>query len=233
MTQLSINQRIKDLIKALELSTISFAEKIGVNDGTIRTYTSRGSKPGADLLEKIVRSIDTVNAEWLLTGEGEMFKKSQTFYEALSESTPSIIEEGRVPYNAIPLFDIDIDAGNVERLLDLNNNVPIVGWINLQDMPNTSGMVGVRAKGDSMATYISGGDTMLLRRLESRTFVPPGHAYVVIGQELAVVKYIRNSDEADSWLLKSHNEKYEPFKVKIAEIKHLFIVVRVLKELTY
>lgn len=51
----------------------SFSIRIGANDGTTRMYIDRGSKPSSDYLEKIVRSIDGVNANWLLTGEGEMF----------------------------------------------------------------------------------------------------------------------------------------------------------------
>lgn len=232
-----MNERIKLLIEKLENGVASrFAKKIGVSTSVVANYlpeSDRKGEPSLSVLRKILKEYPHLNIEWVVNGEGEMFKKPEKIYEDLSERTPLLLEEGKAPSTSIPLYDIDIDAGNVERLLDLNNGIPIVGWINLQDMPNSAGIVGVRAKGDSMGTFINGGDTMLIRRLESRTFIPPGHAYVIIGEELTVVKYIKNSDEENTWLLKSHNEKYEPFKVKISEVKHLFIVVRVLKELTY
>lgn len=133
----------------------------------------------------------------------------------------------------IPIYDIEIDAGNVARLIDDHNTVPVVGHLQLNDSLNTSGLMGVRAKGDSMATFINGGDIMLIRKLESRSFIPPGHAYVVIGKELTVVKYIRQGSTHGHWVLRSHNEYYEDFEVEKSDVIHLFIVVKVLKELTY
>jgi len=47
-----------------------FANKIGISEGNIRGYI-KGIMPKADVLEKIVRTLD-VNAMWLLTGIGHM-----------------------------------------------------------------------------------------------------------------------------------------------------------------
>lgn len=46
---------------------------IGSSDTNTRNYLDRGSKPGADYLERILRRFETVNGTWLLTGKGEPF----------------------------------------------------------------------------------------------------------------------------------------------------------------
>jgi hypothetical protein len=73
MAQSTINERLKILIEALGLSARAFSSEIGSGDTNTRNYLDRGSKPGADYLEKIIRRFEFVNSVWLLTGEGEPF----------------------------------------------------------------------------------------------------------------------------------------------------------------
>lgn len=55
----------------------AFAKAIGIAPTSITNYIGkqRASKPSSDLLEKIVNSLD-VDAMWLLTGKGEMKRRS-------------------------------------------------------------------------------------------------------------------------------------------------------------
>jgi transcriptional regulator with XRE-family HTH domain len=74
---MTVNERIKFLIKTLNLSTEEFSDKIGVKEGTTRNYLYRNSTPNTEYIEKIYNSIDNISAEWLLTGEGEPFKNGR------------------------------------------------------------------------------------------------------------------------------------------------------------
>ena len=73
MAQTTINERLKILIDSLGMSARAFSTAIGSGDTNTRNYLDRGSKPGAEYLEKIVRRFESVNSVWLLTGEGEPF----------------------------------------------------------------------------------------------------------------------------------------------------------------
>ncbi|AMJ65923.1 transcriptional regulator [Hymenobacter sp. PAMC 26628] len=73
MAQTNINERLKFLIEALGMSARAFSAAIGSGDTNTRNYLDRGSKPGADYLEKIMRRFETVNSAWLITGDGEPF----------------------------------------------------------------------------------------------------------------------------------------------------------------
>ncbi|MCR4699734.1 MAG: helix-turn-helix domain-containing protein [Bacteroidaceae bacterium] len=67
----TIHDRIAICVKLFgEGKNTIFAEKIGVSEGNIRGYI-KGVIPKADVLEKIVTSVD-ISAEWLLTGKGEI-----------------------------------------------------------------------------------------------------------------------------------------------------------------
>lgn len=68
-----MNERIKKLRKALDLTQQEFADKIGIVRGNIATYETGKSKPGDAVVSLICREFN-VNEEWLRTGNGEMFK---------------------------------------------------------------------------------------------------------------------------------------------------------------
>lgn len=69
--------RIKEVINTNGLSDTSFAKKCDIPQTTFANMFIRNSEPKADLLFKIIDKYK-VSANWLLTGEGEMFATSET-----------------------------------------------------------------------------------------------------------------------------------------------------------
>lgn len=73
---MEINDRISALITNLDLNPNSFADAIGVKGTVIyNILKGRRSKPSFEVLQKILLSYQTVNANWLLNGDGEIWKK--------------------------------------------------------------------------------------------------------------------------------------------------------------
>lgn len=70
---MNIGDRIKKVRKALDLTQQKFGERIGVKGNTIAQYELGRSNPVDSVLSLMIREFN-VNKEWLLTGEGEMFK---------------------------------------------------------------------------------------------------------------------------------------------------------------
>lgn len=72
----SINDRITDIIIYFKLNKNSFSSKIGLkNNVTIGNIVGgRLNKPSYDIIKKILLSFDCINAEWLITGKGQMLK---------------------------------------------------------------------------------------------------------------------------------------------------------------
>ena len=87
---MDIIDRLQEIIDYAGLNVSSFAKKIGVVDQTIRgIVVQRRNKPGFDILAKILQTSTWINAEWLITGKGEMIKQETT---AKTENSPSLTE---------------------------------------------------------------------------------------------------------------------------------------------
>ena len=54
----------------------SFEKKIGVGNNSIGTIIRRNSNISGEILSKILISFNDINAEWLMTGKGEMLKQT-------------------------------------------------------------------------------------------------------------------------------------------------------------
>lgn len=67
-----MEERIKELRKALGLTQQKFADSLGVKRNTIAQYESGRNAPIDAVLSLICREFG-VNETWLRTGEGEMF----------------------------------------------------------------------------------------------------------------------------------------------------------------
>ena len=70
-----MNERLKKLRKALDLTQQEFADRIGVKRNTIATYEIGRNTPLYAVIASICREFN-VSETWLRTGEGEMFLPS-------------------------------------------------------------------------------------------------------------------------------------------------------------
>ena len=67
-----MNDRIKKVRKALDLTQQEFAKRIGIKRNTIATYETGKSKPSDAAVSLFCREFN-INETWLRTGEGDMF----------------------------------------------------------------------------------------------------------------------------------------------------------------
>lgn len=67
-----MNERLKKLRKALDLTQQEFADRIGSKRNTVAKYETEVNTPSAAVVSLICREFN-VNEEWLRTGEGDMF----------------------------------------------------------------------------------------------------------------------------------------------------------------
>lgn len=67
-----LNERVKQLRKALDLTMEKFGEKIGVKKSAISLIESGKNSLTDQMVKSICREFD-VNEEWLRNGEGSMF----------------------------------------------------------------------------------------------------------------------------------------------------------------
>lgn len=73
----TINTRIAAIIEIKEMNVTSFSKLIGIAQTSLRDVVNGGAEPKFSTLEKIIIAEPSIDANWLLTGKGEMYKHNE------------------------------------------------------------------------------------------------------------------------------------------------------------
>ena len=88
-----MQDQIQEILRREDLSSSQFADKIGVQRSSVSHVLSGRNKPGFDFIHKILDAFPGINADWLITGFGEMYKQRGTSEELFdgpfSETSPA------------------------------------------------------------------------------------------------------------------------------------------------
>lgn len=143
-----ISLRLKEIVKYTGLSDRAFAQSIDLAQTTFTNILLKGTEPKSDVLRAIIEKYK-INAHWLLTGEGEMFTKTET------EKTPCVKDV------MVPVLSQKASCGPG---VEWNSEQNITEYISLATLsPALSGKVyGFRVAGTSMlGAGIKDGDIVI------------------------------------------------------------------------
>lgn len=73
----TVNERFQSLIKVLGMNVYSFSKSVGKSHTSIQNIVESRSKPGFEILELVLKTYPTLSRDWLIMGEGEMFKATE------------------------------------------------------------------------------------------------------------------------------------------------------------
>ena len=82
--------RIKDIIKLSGLSDRAFALKCGINQPTLDKQLKRLRSVSADTIIAICKTFPEISRDWLLLGEGDMFKSQSRETERINKLVDTI-----------------------------------------------------------------------------------------------------------------------------------------------
>ncbi len=68
-----MKDRIIQFLRANNLTSTKFADEIGVQRSSISHILSGRNKPSFDFIEKMLLAYPDINAQWLITGKGNMY----------------------------------------------------------------------------------------------------------------------------------------------------------------
>lgn len=77
LTNVAMNKRLQQFIFAENISQSSFADTLGVARASVSHILSGRNKPGFDFIESLTKAYPALNIEWLITGEGKMYKTAK------------------------------------------------------------------------------------------------------------------------------------------------------------
>lgn len=88
---IDVKDRIIKFMSQEGISATKFADEIGVQRSSISHILSGRNNPSFEFIQKILSRYKSINAEWLILGTGQMYKKSEQmslFNQPLISSTP-------------------------------------------------------------------------------------------------------------------------------------------------
>ena len=120
-----MKNRIVQLINNEGLTSSKFADTIGVQRSSISHILSGRNKPSLDFIQKIMAAFPSININWLIAGEGEMYgsKESDTLFTEIDTDHSPIENQVNQPpkLNREPTPDRSLKS---EPMLEMNAFVP-------------------------------------------------------------------------------------------------------------
>ncbi len=211
-----IKQRIIQFIDFKGFEKKKFFESLAISASNFRSQ-SLFSEAGGDVIAKISSHYPEINPEWLLSGNGPMFKSDKNF---------------PIEKNLIPLYDGVVTAGMKETAVLEHASEP-VEMVDAGDWFRDA-TAAMRVHGDSMYPEYKSGSIVALKEVYNKRLVVYGQDYLIETSEYRVIKRLQRSDLQESWLACSINEEryestgrliHEPFDVHIDDVVRLFQVV--------
>lgn len=217
----TISDRIFALIEALGYNKRSFSNELGLsNDVTIGRIVNEQREPSFKILSMIIQTFGNINANWLLTGEGEMLldnKKNGNLNGNLN-GNPNISNEEK---NAtVPFYNLPVSA-----LEKINLNVGSAGHVDLPVFRGAECVLPVI--GLNMEPVIYSGDLIGVKNVKPSNwdYLRTGEIYLVITHSEQLIAYV--NDASNNKYIVCSRSNFAPFKINKSDILQLWRIVAI------
>ena len=185
----------------------------GLSIGLLSKLKKSGKGMSSTNIEKILSSYPDLNAEWLLTGRGEMLRNT-------TELTPT--KDG----TGIPLIPVEAMAGcftgSQTVLLQECDRYVVPAFKNADFL--------IYVRGDSMQPRYYSGDMVACKMLPpTDLFFQWGKVYVLDTDQGALIKKVEQGSDDETITLVSENENYKPFQIPRRAVYHIAIVMGLIR----
>ena len=179
---MNAGQRLKQLRQNLGLTQKDFAEKLG-----FKWYKVKDMETGKQKITyetaKLIEKNFSINPDWLLTGEGEMYKQTENRVQKARELLNNIENNHKTDVINVPFYeDIYASAGAGAYNEELTPTQKLTFSENfLRNMLNIIDFAGlhiITAVGDSMQPTIFDGDKLFVLPLKDHN-INDGGVYVI------------------------------------------------------
>ncbi len=214
----TIGGRIRAARENKELDQSTLSEKVDVAMRTLQRWEKGEQVPDGDYLLRLAKYTG-VRAEWLLTGEGEMYATPPASTKIIPFRKEPTLD--RVALVQLPLLS-SVPAGRTAAMFHPDHVERYITVDNIKDQ-NAFALV---VKGKSMSPKIEDGDIVVVSPQQE---VRNGDICVVRVNDEDVLKKIK-IDEHYVHLIPL-NTSFEPITVRKRDVMFVWKVVRVIKNL--
>lgn len=229
----NIKERVLQIAENKGIAKEKFFEELGVTYGNFKGIAKEKAL-SSDTLATIVAVYADINPEWLLTGNGEMYRDS---IAKISDERVERLQKFKFQFvtpkeelkeNAlIPLVSTEAVAGfgNVNFSISSDD---IQAQYEVPDFKEIDFMI--RLRGSSMYPKYSAGDVVACRIIKESQFIQWNKTYVIATAEQGVIcKRLRKSTKTNTYLAVSDNKDYGPFEIPAKEITGIALIVGVIR----
>ena len=186
------------------------AEKLGINYNTIKTWGNRKKIPMDTLLNKLQN--ETIDLNWLLTGEGEMYNKTQ------------IIDEKKgIEVNYYPDVYAAAGYGAVNTLIEPKKIKLAEFILKFFGIKNYKNVDIINVLGDSMEPIFNNGDLAIVERINSLDEIKNGDTVIINIDGDVYIKKVEKIPFENKFILKSNNSLYKDIIIDLNEHKNIKI----------
>jgi len=227
-----IKQRILQYVDYKQIERKNFFGELNVASSNFRG-NALYSEVGGDVIAKILSNHSKLNAEWLLTGNGEMLKKQEVITTPRVEIIEPIKVEGRslMPKvvvvddddnDRIPLVSVKAQAGYLEGYDD-SNYIEELPTYSLPEMRNGTYRM-FQVSGFSMYPTLQDGSYVIGKFVENWEWLSDNRVCVVVTErDGVIVKRVTNRAKEKGLLYcKSDNRDYNHITVMVEDIKEIW-----------
>ena len=226
-----IKQRILQYVDYKQIERKNFFGELNVAPSNFRG-NALYSEVGGDVIAKILSNHSKLNAEWLLTGNGEMLKKQEVITTPRVEIIEPIKVEGRslMPKvvvvddddnDRIPLVSVKAQAGYLKGYDD-SNYIEELPTYSLPEMRNGTYRM-FQVSGFSMYPTLQDGSYVIGKFVENWEWLSDNRVCVVVTErDGVIVKRVTNRAKEKGLLYcKSDNRDYNHITVMVEDIKEI------------
>ncbi|WP_345081645.1 S24 family peptidase [Nemorincola caseinilytica] len=221
----SILERINKIAEHEKVTISSIETRINASKGVLSRSLRTGTDISSKWLTAIVENYPLYNAEWLLTGRGEMLRDAGDRFTVKQISKLRADRDKDV--QRIPLYPMAASAGIFEIIASEQHlkSIPIE-YIHIPRMPECDGAVPIT--GDSMYPLIKSGDIVLFKEVHDKTNIIWGEMYLAAikhrGDSFFFSKYIQKAEREGYARFVSANSHHQPVEFPIDSIRALAII---------
>lgn len=206
------NERLNQLIDNKGVTPYYLSQMTKVSQATIsRLRSDETAKPSISTNKKIADYFN-VNADWLLTGDGDM-TEANTYNNLLDNAEQALYTVPLLPISAqggaLNEFVASVKDSDCERIISPISGVDFA----------------ITVSGDSMAPEYPSGSQILIKRINERAFIDWGKTYVLDTCNGTVIKILYPSENKGKVTCKSINPSYPSFDISLTDIYGIYRVL--------
>lgn len=205
----NINDRLSHISRKYAITLAETAERLEVREEELRKFFYENEAPSAELMNKYIASFPEVNPDWVRYNHLPMLSKSSIgdyispdtlnrMIKTFGERLPSEFEALFNCKNARPAHIV-----RIESFLECD--------------------IALEIFGDEMLPDFMPGEIVLCDLTNKNAYIY-NLPYIVVTDNLNLLRYIKDSGKPDTLLLESSNGDSHSIEVRQVDIKQLFLV---------